>query len=123
MNNQYYRQTHTERHLKLWIYLLPIVGVIPAIWTLYRPKSDRQIYSENNREQLKVSRLSLILVLVWLSSYSLLFLGAANASGMVAFRLLYTNAILTTGYFLACTVLMSRLVKKNLPPEDEINRL
>lgn len=130
MNNQYNYPNKTERHLRLWIYLLPIVGVIPAIWTLYLSSRDKEIFSEKkdplnihssdlaarpNRERQKVSRLSVTLILAWLSSYSLLSFGAANASGIMSFRLLYTNAILTTGYFVACTVLMSRLSKKSLP--------
>ena len=133
MNNQYNCPNRTERHLRLWIYLLPVVGVIPAIWTLYLSPRNKEIPSEKkdalhihssarcdraHREQQKVSRLSVTLILAWLSSYSLLSLGAANASGIMSFRLLYTNAILTTGYFLACTVLMSRLSKKSLPLAD-----
>ena len=105
MNNLDYRPIRRSRHLKLWIYFLPAIGIIPAVWTLYRkPDSDR--------ESQKASRMSLNLVLIWLCSYSLLSLGAANASGIVSFRLLYANAILTTTYFVACTVMMSRLGNK-----------
>ena len=128
MNNQHNRSNQTERHLKLWIYLLPVVGVIPAIWTLYLSKKDREtcregknslyISKKTNHEQQKVSRLSVTLILAWLSSYSLLSLGAANTSGIMAFRFLYTNALLTTGYFVACTVLMFGLNKKSLPLGD-----
>ena len=126
MNNQHNRSNQTERHLKLWIYLLPVVGVIPAIWTLYLSKRDREtcregknslyishISQKTNHEQQKVSRLSVTLILAWLSSYSLLSLGAANTSGIMAFRFLYTNALLTTGYFVVCTVLMFGLNKKS----------
>ncbi|WP_202804271.1 hypothetical protein [Pleurocapsa sp. PCC 7319] len=116
----------------LWIYLLPIVGVIPAIWTLYLSQKDRetrktdsekrhltQLSNQANYERQKVSRWSVTLILVWLSSYCLLSLGAANTSGIIAFRLLYTNAILTTGYFVTCTVLMFNLHKRNLFPADK----
>ena len=120
MNRQSYLQRQTERHLKLWIYLLPVVGVIPAIWTLYRAKNNTTGNLPDNRDRQKVSRLSINLILVWLSSYSLFSLGAANVSGIMSFRLLYANAIITTGYFLACTFLMSRL-GKSLLPTDEIN--
>ena len=104
MNNPDYHSIHTSRHLKLWIYFLPVVGIVPAVWTLYRSDSDRTAQ--------KASRMSLNLVLIWLCSYSLLSLGAANASGIASFRLLYVNAILTTTYFVACTVMMSRLGNK-----------
>ena len=128
MHNQYNQPNQTEQHLALWIYLLPIIGVIPAIWTLYLSQKDQEtrgndpemrcaphlskISHKTNYERQKVSRWSVTLILVWLSSYCLLSLGAANTSGIIAFRLLYTNAILTTGYFLACTVLMFSLPKK-----------
>ena len=121
MNRQSHFPGQTERHLKLWIYLLPIVGAIPAVWTLYRQNSQNNIAknSSDNREQQKISRLSINLIVVWLSCYSLCSLGAANASGIMSFRLLYANAIITTGYFITCTFLMSRL-GKGLPPTDEM---
>lgn len=121
MNNRY-RPKSTERHLRLWIYLLPVVGVVPAIWTLYRPYKGDRVYSGVDREQQKASRLSLTLAIVWSISYSLLSLGGTNASEIMSFRLLYANAILTTAYFVACTVLMSRLAHKSLPKVDEINK-
>ena len=113
MNHRHHFPGQIERHLKLWIYLLPIVGAIPALWTIYHPQNQIQACTVN-REQQKVSRLAISLILVWLSSYSLLSLGAANAVDLVSFRFLYTNAILTTGYFLTCTFLMTRLSKKSL---------
>ena len=119
MSNQTYHSRHT-RHFQLWIYLLPVIGVVPAIWTLYRvEKQPKTSFSEVSdslirlKQQHKASRLSLNLALVWVSSYSLLSLGAANVSGIGSFRLLYVNAVITTGYFLACTILMFRLTKKS----------
>ena len=123
MSNKYYRPKYTQRHLKLWIYLLPVVGIVPAIWTLYRSPQGEGAYSVAIREQKKVSRLSLILVLAWLSCYSLLSFSAANVTQIMSFRLLYANAIITTAYFVTCTFLMSRLGNKNLPKTDENNEL
>ncbi len=129
MSNQFYLQRNTEQHLQLWIYLLPIVGVIPAVWTLSRAKNDLSVNSEEYitttktslRQQQKVSRLSLNLMLIWLSSYALFSWGAGNASEIISFRLLYANAVITTGYFLTCTFLMSRLGKKSLFSRNEMN--
>lgn len=121
MSHQYHSAKHTQRHLELWIYLLPIVGVIPSLWTLYRPQSKVTSYEETLREQQKVSRLSISLALVWLTSYSLLSLSADNFADIISFRLLYTNAVITTGYFLTCTFLMTRLNKKSLPIFDDPN--
>ena len=121
MNNQDYRPKNTQRHLKLWIYLLPVVGIFPAIWTLFHSPQNNQADSVVIREQKKVSRLSISLVLTWLSSYSLLSLGAANVTQIMSFRLLYANAMITTIYFVTCTVLMSRLSNKSLSKTDKIN--
>ena len=110
MNNRLFLPQNIERYLKLWIYLLPIVGIIPAVWTLYRlPKKPIDEY----REQKKASLLSIKLALIWLISYASLGLGAASTSEIISFRLLYANAIITTAYFVTCTVLMARLGGKN----------
>ena len=103
MDNKYLVREPKDRHLQLWIYLLPIVGIIPAIWTLSQNKG--------NREQLKASRLSITLALTWIIIYSFMSLSVNRASDILAFRLLYLNALLTTGYFITCTVLMLRLRK------------
>ena len=100
-----------SRQSQLWIYLLPVVGVVPAIWTLYRStqfKDNITVQSDRFelRQRQKVSRLSVNLALVWLGCYCLLSFGATSASGIESFRLLYANALITTGYFLACSFLM-----------------
>jgi uncharacterized membrane protein YhdT len=123
MNNQFLHPQKIEQHLKLWIYLLPVVGIIPAVWTLYRPQKNHQANLEEHREQKKASRLALNLVLIWLVSYGLLSFGATNASEIISFRLLYANAILTTVYFVTCTVLMSRLSYGTSPSVKKIKKL
>jgi hypothetical protein len=87
--------------LQLLIYLLPIVGWLPALWTLYR--------KQGNREQQAVSRLSVTLTLVWLLVYSLLWMGSVQTSEFLTLRLLYLNGLLTSGYLLTCLGLMIRL--------------
>ncbi|MCC0175942.1 hypothetical protein I4641_02970 [Waterburya agarophytonicola K14] len=123
MNNRLLNSQKIERHLKLWIYLLPVVGVIPAVWTLYRPQPNNESNLAEHRSEKKASRLSLNLVLIWLISYTSLSLGASNTTGIVAFRLLYANTILTTAYFVACIFLMSRLSHKSLSSTDKIDRV
>lgn len=122
MNYQYHSSKHTQRHLQLWIYLLPIVGVIPALWTLYRPQSQAPGYHQSNREQEKVSRQAILLLLLWLSSYILLSWSSTNVSGILSFRLLYLNTVITSGYFIACTFLLTRLNKKSLPNVEDRNK-
>lgn len=115
-------EKQTEKHLQLWIYFLPVVGVIPAVWTLYRHKNRQAIDYQNNpledysqlQQQIKASRLSVNLTLGWLCFYVLFACGSATATEIASFRFLYANAITTTGYFIACTFIMSRLGKKRL---------
>jgi uncharacterized membrane protein YhdT len=105
------------------------VGIIPAIWTLSQSKNETTgaiADSQNNPfkdsfgllKQLKASRLSLNLTLVWLSSYILFSWGAADGTQIMAFRFLYANAIITTSYFVTCIFLMTRLGKKRLFTAD-----
>ena len=117
--NQSYSSNQIEQHLKLWIYLLPVVGVIPAIWTLSKVKNSQFSSCSVLRQQQKMSRLSINLMIAWLSSYALFSLGAANVTELISFRLLYVNAILTTGYFVSCTLLMSRLGKRKLFSQED----
>ena len=113
MNNRLLYSHKIERHLKLWIYLLPVVGIIPAVWTLYQLKKNNQTDLDEYREQKKASQLSIRLSLIWLISYSSLSLGAAGTADITSFRLLYANAIFTTIYFVTCTAMMIRLSSKS----------
>lgn len=90
-----------KQQTQLGIYYLPVIGIIPSLWTLLSNRDDRQ--------QQNASRLSITLTLLWFSSYSLLSVGSDQASELIALRLLYTNALITTGYFLICLGLILRL--------------
>jgi hypothetical protein len=105
--SKYEIETKKSQKRQLLIYLLPVVGVLPALWTLYR--------TEASSEHKKTSRLSIILLLGWLITYISLLMGAGQTSDIIAFRLLYTNALLTTGYFLICLGLMFRLQQGKSP--------
>jgi hypothetical protein len=107
MNDLSSTQEKQQQKIQLWIYLLPIVGLLPSIWTLARHQGDRQ--------QQATSRLAISLLLIWLGTYTLLSLGTSQTSELVAFRLLYTNALLTTGYFSICIILMLRLRQGKSP--------
>ena len=115
MNNLSSETDKKAQQLQLWIYLLPILGIVPSLWTLYRGKASQQ-------EQ-KTSRLSLILVLSWLIAYISLSFSANQTSDILAFRLLYTNALVTTGYFLVCIGLMFRLLRGKSPYLPLVSRL
>ncbi|PSB11146.1 hypothetical protein C7B62_06880 [Pleurocapsa sp. CCALA 161] len=122
MSNHSHTTKQTEQYLQLWIYFLPVVGVIPAVWTLSQSKPEKIADSQQNPlknsaqlvQQLKASRLSLNLTLIWLCAYVLFSYGAADETQIIAFRFLYANAIVTTSYFVACTYFITRLGKKRL---------
>ena len=86
--------------LQMFFYLVPVVGVFPSLWTLYR--------RQGNREQQSVSRLSVTLALAWVSAYVLLGTGAqiSEISQELTLRLLFMNSMLTSSYFLVCVWLM-----------------
>ncbi len=103
------------KQLELFIYLIPVVGFFPALWTLYR--------RQGSREQQAVSRLSVTLALGWLLAYSLLWAGAAQASEFLTLRLLFINGMLTSGYFLVCIGLMIRLWQGKSPRLPGISQI
>ncbi len=88
------------KRLKMFIYLVPVVGFFPALWTLYRGRSSR--------EERSVSRLVVTLSLVWILSVTLLRTGAESIDA-AALPLLITSTLLTSGYFVANLWLMVRL--------------
>ncbi|NER26644.1 MAG: hypothetical protein F6J89_03180 [Symploca sp. SIO1C4] len=96
-------ETQDNRELQqlyLYIYLVPVIGCFPALWTLYRRRGKP--------EQQAASRLSLTLAFIWLLSYTLLLPGVYN-SQLLMLRLYFLNTILTSGYFLVSFGLMVRL--------------
>jgi hypothetical protein len=102
------------KRLQLFIYLVPVVGFFPALWTLYR--------RQGTREQQAVSRLSVTLAFGWLFAYILLLSGA-QTSEFWALRLLFMNSLLTSGYFLVSIGLMVRLWQRKSPRLPGISRV
>lgn len=97
----------------LLVYLIPVIGFFPSLWTLYR--------RQGTREQLATSRLSITLAFIWLLGNLLLSTGATTAtttSELLTLRLLLLNSFLTSGYFIVSVWLMIRTFKgkpKSLP--------
>jgi uncharacterized membrane protein YhdT len=90
------------KHLQLYLYLIPVVGFFPALWTLYQ--------RQGSREQQAVSRQALTLAIAWLAGYILLAAGAETTE--FPLRLLFLNSLLTSGYFLVSVWLMVRLSQR-----------
>ncbi len=86
--------------LQVFVYLIPIIGFFPALWTLYR--------RQGTREQQTASRLSVTLAFAWLLGYILLSAGE-QFSDFFPLRLLFMNTLLTSGYFAVSLGLMVRV--------------
>ena len=91
------------KRLQLFLYLVPVVGFFPALWTLYRGQGTRQ--------QKNLSRLVVTLALGWLLGYIFLGVGA-NASEALSLPLLITSSLFTSGYFLVNLWLMVQLWRR-----------
>ncbi|MBF2035348.1 MAG: hypothetical protein IGR92_07650 [Leptolyngbyaceae cyanobacterium T60_A2020_046] len=92
----------TLETLKLVIYLVPIFGFFPALWSRYRHQGSR-------REE-TVSRTAIALALAWLAVYCMAGTGAQVFEPAMP-RLLVTSLLATTGYFLTNLWLMIRLLQ------------
>lgn len=92
--------------LATFLYLTPVIGLVPSLWAIYRHQGDKR--------QLAVCRLSILLAIVWSSVYFSLNIGAdlASDSTPLAMRLLFANGLATSGYFIVSLWLMMLLWQK-----------
>ena len=91
--------------LETFLYLIPVIGVLPSIWAIYR--------SQQGKRQLAVCRLSILLAFTWLSIYLSLNVGAdLSGASTVGFRLLFLNSMATSSYFMVSLWLMMLLWQK-----------
>jgi hypothetical protein len=91
------------KRLQLFLYAVPIFGLVPAIWTLSNRKSDRQHRA--------ASRLCVSFTASWIVVYALLNAGvglASEGSG-TGLSLLLLNSLVTSGYFVTSFWLMVQL--------------
>ncbi|MBD2201890.1 hypothetical protein H6G33_07770 [Calothrix sp. FACHB-1219] len=95
--------TNETPKTQLLMHLIPVVGVFPSLWTLYR--------RQGTREQIATSRLSITLAFTWFVAYLLLATGA-ETSEFLGLRLLILNSFVTSGYFLVSLWLMLRVIQR-----------
>jgi hypothetical protein len=100
---------HRERDalakLETFLYLTPVIGLLPSMWAIYRRQKDKR--------GLAVCRLSIFLAFTWLTVYLTLNVGAdLSGASTVGFRLLFLNSLATSGYFIASVWLMMLLWQK-----------
>jgi hypothetical protein len=108
--------TQDLQHLQAFIYLIPVVGFFPALWTLYRRRGSQ--------EQRAASRLAVMLAFGWLFG-SVLLQAGAQATDSLALPLLITSSLLTSGYFLTNLWLMVQLWQRkqlHLPGMGRVSR-
>lgn len=97
--------------LQIFIYLIPVLGFFPALWTLYRQaggQSGRTLAGTSKSTRQNASRLAVTLAMGWIIGYGLLGAGA-QAVDSLTLPLLITSSLLTSGYFLVNIWLMVRL--------------
>lgn len=91
--------------LETFLYLVPVIGILPSMWAIYRRQRDNR--------QLAVCRLSILLAFIWLSTYMSLNIGAdVSGSSAIEFRLLFLNSLATSSYFMTSLWLMMLLWQK-----------
>jgi|GEM_PF-5562803 len=77
------------------LYFFPLVGIIPGVLTQMNPGTSS-----------KASSLSLKIHAFWAISYIMLWVSGLQGTETLAFRLLYLNTIVTSGYILTCCFLV-----------------
>jgi hypothetical protein len=101
----HHRDLDALARLETFLYLTPVIGLLPSMWAIYRCQRDKR--------QLAVCRLSIMLAFSWLSVYLSLNVGAdLSGASAAGFRLLFLNSLATSGYFLTSVWLMMLLWQK-----------
>lgn len=101
------------KRLRLFVYLIPVVGVFPAGWRLAQGQGDR-------RERL-VCRMAITLGMFWLIAFVLSGTGAHNTQSI---QLWVLNTLATSSYFGANLWLMLRVWQRksvHLPGVSEVS--
>jgi hypothetical protein len=92
----------TLDRLETFIYLAPVIGLLPSMWAIYRGQKDKR--------QLAACRLSILLAFGWLCAYMSLNVGAdLSGASALGLRLLFLNSLVTSGYFMTSLWLMMLL--------------
>jgi len=104
----------TLETLKLVIYLVPIFGFFPSLWSLY--------FKQGSKRAITVSQTAVTLALAWIAVYGMTLAGS-QVSDVASTRLLVTSLLTTTGYFMTNLWLMVRLLRGHSARLPGISRL
>ncbi|AMW31045.1 MULTISPECIES: hypothetical protein [Arthrospira] len=100
---RHHRDQPSDRiSIQQFVYLIPVLGFFPALWTLYRHQGTPQ--------ERATCRLVVTLAFSWLAG-NLLLRGGASLAEIPELPVLLTSSVLTTTYFLVNFGLMVRLWK------------
>lgn len=88
------------KNLMLLLYLMPVFGVGPALWTLSQP--------ERPKAERALSRMAIKLMAAWFAGTVMLDVGVENVEGL-KLPLLIASSVFTSGYFVLNLGLMLRL--------------
>jgi hypothetical protein len=101
----HHRDIDALQRLETFLYLTPVIGLLPSIWAIYRRQRDKR--------ELAVCRLSILLAFIWLTTYLSLNVGAdLSGASSTGLRLLFLNSLATSSYFIASLWLMMLLWQK-----------
>lgn len=107
------------QRLRLFLYFIPIVGIFPAFWSLYRkdqqpnpskPMARTQGSPEKQRDR-AASQLSIKLTGIWLIALFLVNTGGA-VTEMPQLPLLVLSSLVTSGYFVSNVWLMRQFSQR-----------
>ena len=104
--------------LRLYLNLVPVLGVPASLWTLYGP-------SQQSAPQLQqASRLAVVLGMGWLLATVLLSSGAHSDFSQVAtLRFWVSSSLVGSGYFLTNLWLMLRVAQGKTPKLPGLTQL
>ncbi len=105
-----------QKRLRLFLYLIPLVGIVPAGVNLYlqRRQSLPNPEQRRQRQDLQVSRQAVSLAMAWLLALALVNLGGQLGETPQLGIMLF-NSVLTSGYFMASCWLMLQLGRGKRP--------
>ncbi|MGA1475479.1 MAG: hypothetical protein ACO4AI_10015 [Prochlorothrix sp.] len=102
-----FEERREQQRLRLFVYLIPVVGFFPALWCVYR-KGKGHSRSLVNRRERQVSRMAVTLGLGWVMATILVGTGSAIAEVPDLGRLALGSG-LTSAYFVVNFWLMLQL--------------
>jgi len=113
-----------QKRLRLFLYLIPLVGVVPAGVTLLRQRNQPEPRPEqrSQRQDIQVSRQAVSLATAWLLALCLVNLGG-QLGETPQLAVMLCNSVLTSGYFLASCWLMAQLGRGKRPELPGLNAL